>query len=75
MIDLLHLTDQDLDHPEIPEEDKRRFQSRDFSWDGDDVWARDIFAYMVDKHHRWHLEELGIAVDEVSGRVSILSFS
>ncbi|KAM5536202.1 hypothetical protein V8D89_010101 [Ganoderma adspersum] len=68
LIDLLHLTNEDLDHPEISEGDKRRLQTKDVSWEGSDVQARDAFAYMVDKHHRWHLEELGIAVDEVKGR-------
>lgn len=73
LIDLLHLTNEDLDHPEISEEDKQRLQTEDVSWDGSDVRARDAFAYMVDKHHRWHLEELGIAVDEVKGQVSCSS--
>nr|VWO96736.1 Hemagglutinin-like protein [Ganoderma boninense] len=68
LIDLLHLTNEDLDHPEIPEEDKRRLRSKNVSWDGNDIWARDAFAYMVDKHHRWHLEELGIAIGEVNSR-------
>ena len=70
MIDLLNLTNEDLDHPEISEQDKQRLRTEDVGWDGSNVQARDAFAYMVDKHHRWHLEELGIAVDEVKGQVS-----
>ncbi len=70
MIDLRHPTDEDMDHPQISEDDKRRFGSRDASWDGSDVWARDAFAYMADKHHFWHLDQAGIDVEAIGGGVS-----
>ncbi|KAI1797898.1 hypothetical protein LXA43DRAFT_969096 [Ganoderma leucocontextum] len=70
MIDLLHPTDEDMDHPAIPEDGKRRFQSQDASWDGSDVWARDAFGYMADKHHFWHLDQAGIDVEAIGGRYS-----
>lgn len=69
-IDLLHLTDEDMDHPAISEDDKRRFRNQDASWDSDDVWAREAFAYMADKHHFWHLDQAGIDVDVTGDRVS-----
>lgn len=69
-IDLLHPTDEDLDHPAISEEDKQRFRSQEASWDGGDVWARDAFAYMADKHHFWHLNQARIDVEAIGGRVS-----
>ena len=69
-IDLLHPTDEDMDHQAISDDDRRRFRSQIASWDGGDVWARDAFAYMADKHHFWHLDQAGIDVEVIDGRVS-----
>ena len=69
-IDLLHLTEEDMDHPAISEDDKERFRSQEASWDGGDMWARDAFAYMADKHHFWHLDRARIDVEVIGGRVS-----
>lgn len=66
-INLLRPTEEDMDHPEITEEDKQRFRNR--TWKGPkDVRAREAFMYMVDKHHHQHFQELGIEFDEVNGR-------
>ncbi|KAM5536201.1 hypothetical protein V8D89_010100 [Ganoderma adspersum] len=70
MIDLLHPTDEDMDHPAISEEDKQRFRNQEASWDGGDVWVRDVFAYMADKHHFWHLDQARIDVETIGGRYS-----
>ncbi|TBU48316.1 hypothetical protein BD309DRAFT_854147 [Dichomitus squalens] len=66
-INLLHPKEEDMDHPDITEEDKQRFRSR--TWKGPrDVRAREAFAYMVDKHHDYHFRELGIEFDLFNGR-------
>ncbi|TBU35262.1 hypothetical protein BD311DRAFT_709628 [Dichomitus squalens] len=66
VIDLFHLTDEDMDHQDITEEDKQRFRRK--QWSRSDAWAREAFAYMVDRHHHWHFNDAGIDVDLVGDR-------
>ena len=73
VIDLLHLTDEDMDHPEITDEDKQRLERK--QWSRSDVWAREALGYMVDKHHLWHFDDAGIDFDMVGGRVSLYLLS
>ncbi|CDO71581.1 hypothetical protein BN946_scf184911.g51 [Trametes cinnabarina] len=65
LIDLLHLTEENLDTEDITEDEKRRLKSR--SWNIREDWVRDAFGYMVDKHLFQHLDEWDIKF-EVDGK-------
>ena len=67
-IDLLNLTDENLDTPNIPADHKARL--RVGYWAVHESWVRDAFGYMVDKHYEGHLEEWGIVLECINGRVS-----
>ncbi|KAI0651874.1 hypothetical protein C8Q79DRAFT_1005127 [Trametes meyenii] len=61
MIDLLHLTEEDLAVDEISEEERRKLRGQ--SWSVRDSWVREAFGYMVDKHLQRHLlEDYGVKI-------------
>ncbi|KAI0669878.1 hypothetical protein C8Q78DRAFT_1038233 [Trametes maxima] len=62
MIDLLHLTEDDLTVDEISEEERRKLRGQ--SWSVRDPWVREAFGYMVDKHlHRHLLDDYGVKIE------------
>ncbi|KAI0655097.1 hypothetical protein C8Q70DRAFT_443807 [Cubamyces menziesii] len=65
IIDLLHLTEENLATEDITENEKRRLKSK--SWNIREDWVREAFGYMVDKHLLQHLDEWGIRL-EMQGR-------
>ncbi|KAH9849742.1 hypothetical protein C2E23DRAFT_932451 [Lenzites betulinus] len=63
MIDLLNLTDADLDPAgdSISADERRRLKSK--QWNVHEEWAREAFGYMVGVHQKRHLEERGVTVE------------
>ncbi|KAI0825115.1 hypothetical protein BC628DRAFT_1375590 [Trametes gibbosa] len=63
MIDLLNLTDADLDPAgdRISSDERRRLKSK--RWTVRDEWVGDAFGYMVGAHQEKHLEERGVKVE------------
>ena len=68
IVDLLNLTDENLDTPHIPALQKARL--RQGPWAVHEGWVREAFGYIVDKHYETHLEEWGIVLEIVGGKVS-----
>ena len=68
-IDLLNLTDADLAATvgEISEAERGRL--RRGKWTVREVWVRDAFGCMVDRHLEGHLDEWGIVVKQINGEV------
>ena len=62
IVDLLNLTDENLATDNITERDKQLLRSK--RWTVREVWVREAFAYMVDKHHSHHMKEWGIQVEQ-----------
>ncbi|KAI0335253.1 hypothetical protein GY45DRAFT_1366832 [Cubamyces sp. BRFM 1775] len=65
LIDLLHLTEENLATEDVTEDEKRRLKGR--RWNIREDWVREAFGYMVDKHLLKHLDEWGIRL-EMQGR-------
>ncbi|KAH9898382.1 hypothetical protein C8Q73DRAFT_684671 [Cubamyces lactineus] len=61
LIDLLHLTGENLATEDLTEDEKRRLKSK--SWNIREDWVREAFGYMVDKHLVQHLDEWGIRLE------------
>ncbi|TFK93446.1 hypothetical protein K466DRAFT_580894 [Polyporus arcularius HHB13444] len=67
-IDLLNLTQYDLDNSEIPHRTRDRLRSKRWNiFRQEDEWVYKAFIHMVDKHHAEHLEERGVAFRRVPG--------
>ena len=69
LIDLLHLTEENLATEDLTEDEKRRLKSK--SWNIREDWVREAFGYMVDKHLVQHLDEWGIRLEMQGKRVRI----
>ncbi|KAI8995646.1 hypothetical protein BD414DRAFT_248441 [Trametes punicea] len=69
LIDLLHLTEENLETEDITEEEKRRL--KDKSWNIREDWVREAFGYMVDKHLARHLDEWDIKLEMQGRRVRL----
>ena len=67
IIDLLNLTDEDLATNLVTEQEKARLRSK--RWNVRETWVREAFAYMVDAHYDKHLDEWGIVIQKINGRV------
>ncbi|KAI9063081.1 hypothetical protein FKP32DRAFT_1573292 [Trametes sanguinea] len=61
LIDLLHLTEENLDNEQIAEDEKRRLRSK--TWSVREDFVRESFGYMVDKHFLQHLDERDIMLE------------
>lgn len=67
MIDLLSLTPEN--RRGIPKEDIRRLETG--GWNLSDAWVLRCFGLMVSKHWREHLDQQGIVVSRVDGKVRL----
>ncbi|OSD03420.1 hypothetical protein PYCCODRAFT_1476830 [Trametes coccinea BRFM310] len=61
LIDLLDLTEENLDNEEITEDEKRRLRAK--TWNVREDFVRESFGYMVDKHFYQHLDEWDIKLE------------
>ncbi len=71
VIDMLNLTQYDLDNSEIPHRTRDKLRSKQWKISRqEDEWVYKAFVHMVDKHHAEHLEEWGVTFRRVPGGVS-----
>ncbi|RPD62922.1 hypothetical protein L227DRAFT_651213 [Lentinus tigrinus ALCF2SS1-6] len=68
VIDLLNLTQRDLDNPMISYDVRQRLLSKKWNMFTErGRWAYEAFLHMVDKHHAEHLDGWGIAFRTIPG--------
>ncbi|KAJ8472867.1 hypothetical protein ONZ51_g8236 [Trametes cubensis] len=65
IIDLLHLTEENLTTEDITKDKKHQLKSK--GWNIREDWVCEVFGYMVDKHQLQHLDKWGICL-EMEGR-------
>lgn len=69
VIDLLNLTEEDLDTERVSPREKKWLRER--RWHVKDIWFREAFGCIVDQHQVKHLKEWGVELVQPSGTVSV----